>query len=643
MFASAMTELVLGDNIKTIGDYAFYGCSKLIKVTCDSKLRTIGERAFANCYYLSDLTLNEGLKEIKNEAFWYCMSVSSVTVPKSLQTVGENNPFRACTSLTSMLVASGNKNFTAVDNVLYSIDQKKLISYPAGSSATSFTIPEQVTSIENCAFCNVSALQNVTFNTNVEKIGERAFYSCALQSVAIPASVNSIADAVFMSNKSLTELTVDAANNNYKAENGFLMTKDGTVLLSSIYQNGAMTVPANVTEIRPYTFYQMSGITSATFPSTLRIIGEEAFDTCDNMSAVTFGDSLEEIGGFAFSDCYALKSASFPASFRKFGDNAFDNCTSLSTLELNDGLTTIGISAFKGCSALESVSIPGTVTDWGQTSFYQCLKLKNVDIQEGVESIPVGTFAYSRNLAQLNLPKSLKRIENFAAVSTSLPTLTLPENLEYIGESAFQQTSLTSIKLPDSVTEIDNYAFALDTKMISFEAGSGLKRIGNRAIQGNSLIETIILNEGLETIGELALAFNPELSEITIPSTVTSIGEYMFAGDTALENIYNKAVTPQELNYELFSEDEWNGYEDVILNVPAESIDDYKAANIWKKFSFIVSDNSSIEKLSDDVNEVSAKYFDLSGRQVANPTAGIYVKVTTYSNGKQATEKVAVK
>lgn len=86
-----ITEVVIGKNVKTIGNNAFSGCTKLKKVTGAASVTKIGNAAFKNCKALTKITIGKKIKEIGKNAFSGCKKLSSITVKsKVLKTVGKN-------------------------------------------------------------------------------------------------------------------------------------------------------------------------------------------------------------------------------------------------------------------------------------------------------------------------------------------------------------------------------------------------------------------------------------------------------------------------------------------------------------------------------------------------------------------------
>jgi len=104
-------------------------------------------------------------------------------------------------------VDADNPAYTSVDGVLLNKSQTTLIQYPIGNAATSYTIPNSITSIGDTAFQDGTRLANVTIGSSVTNVGKWSFEGCSsLTSVTIPNSVASIGDGAFEDCTTLTRV-----------------------------------------------------------------------------------------------------------------------------------------------------------------------------------------------------------------------------------------------------------------------------------------------------------------------------------------------------------------------------------------------------------------------------------------------------
>ena len=115
-------------------------------------------------------------------------------------------------------------------------------------------------------------------------------------------------------------------------------------------------------------------------------------------SEVTIPEKIDdlpvtEIGDEAFNDCM-FKSVTIPSSVKSIGDYAFESCSSMKQLNLSEGLEEIGEFAFVYCMRLHDVEIPDSVTSIGNGAFSDC-GLASVKIPESVTVIGNQAFGYN--------------------------------------------------------------------------------------------------------------------------------------------------------------------------------------------------------------------------------------------------------
>ena len=124
-------------------------------------------------------------------------------------------------------------------------------------------------------------------------------------------------------------------------------------------------------------------------------------------------------------------------------------------------VTAIDDNAFNG-TALKSVCIPSSVKTVGESAFADCTALKKVFFysgKSGCEAIGNSAFANCAALTELDMPKTLVKI----------------------GDFAFSFCGIKTIEIPRPVEEIGKYAFAFCSSLEKVEIAVKLKTVGENA------------------------------------------------------------------------------------------------------------------------------------------------------------------
>ncbi|MDO4549005.1 MAG: leucine-rich repeat domain-containing protein, partial [Clostridia bacterium] len=131
----------------------------------------------------TDLTVADALDgyvvtAIGDEAFSSCYSLTSITLPDSAVSIG-SNIFQYCSSLREIVVPADHPVFTIIDGVLFNKTDKRLVCYPAGLGASSYEVPDGITSIGDYSFYDCRNLTSVTLTDSVVSIGSNPFSRCS--------------------------------------------------------------------------------------------------------------------------------------------------------------------------------------------------------------------------------------------------------------------------------------------------------------------------------------------------------------------------------------------------------------------------------------------------------------------------------
>lgn len=87
-FKGELRNIIIPDNVKTIGDAAFAWCDNLVSVKLGNGLTEIGKAAFNSCRSLNSITIPNNVESINQGAFQQCSGLKTLTLGKNITTIG---------------------------------------------------------------------------------------------------------------------------------------------------------------------------------------------------------------------------------------------------------------------------------------------------------------------------------------------------------------------------------------------------------------------------------------------------------------------------------------------------------------------------------------------------------------------------
>lgn len=291
---STMSEVNLPNGITSIGEDAFGYCTLLKSIIWPNETKVIKKYTFYNCVRLEEVTLPEGLTTICDHAFDSCKALKNITIPTTVQEFG-NHVFDVCLSLETIEVPKSlYEKYNRVDYHFKGNLSAKVVVYDDSVVALS---DEKDNFVDDKIRCSLEFEYPTLYKFSPEDLEDLC------DNMVMRIKSNIIPKYEFRGLQNVSKLIIENPNNN--SNNG--------------------------------------------------LIGEFAFQECDDLKEAIISDSISKIDKYAFYFCRCLKE-----------------------VHLSAGLKSIGERAFKSCCDLEEITIPSTVTKLGEGLFEDDSNIKKI-------------------------------------------------------------------------------------------------------------------------------------------------------------------------------------------------------------------------------------------------------------------------
>lgn len=573
-----LAQIVIPNKVKSLGMNAFSGCSALTTVSTPIDIvynlpketittinitsgEQIYERMFAGWDKLQNVTVASSIKTVGDFAFFGCASLNSIGGFGGVENIGRK--------------AFHDTGWYNKQNGVVYIDK---IVYSCKSGTTNADIKSGTTSILAYAFEDCENLTSLTIPRTITSIGTQAFVKCTnLKTVDLPAfaishvprselttiTINgggALGDGYFSGCEKLETLTIK------DVEDIHSNTFAGCTKLTSatVSAECAAYLPRNVktvdisygTTIADFAFDGCSNLTSLTIGSTVTNIGKGILGGCDALSTLTSqSTNFTAKGKCLFSGSTLIAGGNNPTiSGTTIADYAFYRLTRLGTITIPK-TATVGFEAFKDCSGLTNATLPtsainsipradltSVTINGGDTipsyAFNNSPKLATFKYSDTTINY-VGTYALHNTgwLGNQSKTTDLYIGNAFYRCGTALTSgkRTVSNTCVSISGRAFESVAgtLTEVVIPTNVTSVAADAFsgctALKTATVPVCATTALPR---------ETITKVFINESKQLLSAafsgcvklIHVALSGEPTSYTIPS-------YAFYGCENLEDV----------------------------------------------------------------------------------------------------------
>lgn len=343
--------------VTTIGPKTFKLCHDVTEITLPNTITTISSEAFRGNIGLKKMNLSANVKDIANNAFYGLM-------------------------LWSLDIDPANKNFVLEDQILYTADHKRAITFVNVGWVYSKEVKfhDALETIDD-GFATGRRFYSLNFNKALKRIGEYAFQYAFTEidcdeNLILPDGMEHIGQHAF----------------------------DGCIRINNLH------LPDNLTRLEPYSFDHV-GPQYIHMPKNLKVICDYALFCVagGSFTNLVLPEGLDSIGAYGIT-CIDCDTLVVPESVRYLSSNSLENTSKC--IIIKAPLESIPENAIPSQRAQEIV-LPRTVKRLEKGAFYPCYRLKKIIWPDALEYIGPAALAGNK-INPMVIPSTVKQIGNDA-------------------------------------------------------------------------------------------------------------------------------------------------------------------------------------------------------------------------------------
>ncbi len=273
---------------------AFKDKNALIRVMLPKSIIKIGESAFSGCYNLLSVGhIPDNVRHIGDNAFWCCNALQSINIPQKLEYLG-GGAFIDCYKL--------QWNSLSLPNTLREIGAYVFMRQGGGRlpnfNNCTLTLPDNLEKLGGGSFQGCSFVGDLKIPNKITNIPDDCFmWNNFTGTLTLPLGLISIGRTIFDGGSNFAgELIIP---------NGVVSIKDGAFKNSGF--SGQLKLPESLVELGSSAFAGTGFQGTIELPSEISVIKYGVFYGCHNINKVVLHSGIIEVENAAFN-CNSLKT-----------------------------------------------------------------------------------------------------------------------------------------------------------------------------------------------------------------------------------------------------------------------------------------------------------------------------------------------
>ena len=391
---SSLKEIIMPDSVISMGVEAFRRCTNLTTVQLSNNLTKLNDLVFENCTNLTTINMPSNLTNIGDNTFSYCYKLDNINIPVGVINI-ESTAFIECTSLYNLTIDEANTVYEVEDGIIYTKDNSTLIMLAPMAEEETVTVREGVKRLNTGSLSICTSMTTLNLPSSLEYITGQAF----------PIDTTT-----------LETINISESNEYYKAENGYIYSKDGTELVYVVLTKTEININGEVETIKTGAIYRTT-VTELIIPDNVRKIESQIIQTAPNLKKICIGKGTSNLSSefknwiYTSSDFEIIIDEENPyykvegnLILTKDGKEVVTYINNIQSQIVPEGVETLETS-FYGMTNLTEVILPSTLKKIGLRCFRGCSNLKEITIPNSVETIDSTAFGACNNLEEVRIDK----------------------------------------------------------------------------------------------------------------------------------------------------------------------------------------------------------------------------------------------